>query len=50
MRCVSIATCTSGDPVSPGCVAYSSMIAFLASDSSGIDGIPFLVIARRPIA
>ena len=48
MRCVSIATCTSGDPVSPGCVAYSSMIAFLTSDSSAIDGIPFLLIARRP--
>src|SRR6218665_1737519 len=48
MRCVSIATCTSGDPVSPGCVAYSSMIAFLTSASSAIDSIPSLLVARCP--
>ena len=34
---VSIATCTSGLPVSPGWVAYSSMIVFLASGANGID-------------
>src|SRR3569833_2735741 len=34
MRLVSTATCTSGDPVSPSVVAYSSMIFFLAAVSS----------------
>src|SRR5690606_5494155 len=33
-------------PVSPGLVAYSSMIAFLTSASSAI-GIPFPLVARR---
>ena len=36
MRCVSIAICTSGEPVSPSVVAYSVMICFLTSRSNGM--------------
>src|SRR4051812_38414383 len=36
MRLVSIATCTSGEPVSPSTVAYSAMILFLLSVSSAM--------------
>ena len=43
MRWVSIATCTSGDPVSPSVVAYSDMIFALTAVSRGIVWMtPFL--------
>src|SRR6478736_1045396 len=37
MRCVSSATCTSGEPVSPSLVAYSAMMFFLTSASRGME-------------
>ena len=41
IRSVRSAICTSGDPVSPSCVAYSSTIALFASLASGTFGDEF---------
>src|SRR5689334_283551 len=51
MRLVRIATWTSGEPVSPSVVAYSSMIFFLASFAAASTDTQFssrFPVARRP--
>src|SRR5579862_8061691 len=50
MRSVRIATCTSGEPVSPVLTAYSPMSACLRSGVIDIEGFPSIDHAHRPKA
>src|SRR5688500_14945749 len=47
MRAVSRATCTSGEPVSPSCVLFSSMISLFRSKARGMDSL-FPRLGRDP--